>query len=441
MQSRLGGGEGVEGLYGSLRGSHMQRILDCMRAHCGLDATSIVVDVGAGLGRPLLHAMVGMGVAGAHGIEVDGVKCLKAAAFLRQAATTLERRGMLPPGAALPVPTIEHSDVQRVRSLDPATHAYSFWEGVPADARLAFGRLMARSTTLRCVAVVQRHMRSPDPAASMDEWYGFGGLTLVGAFPVAMSGSGQFQAYVFRRAVVGARRGRAAAPAVAVVQAAPAAASVPRSAARGAKMGRHVGGPAGVEQAVGGRVRKPRQVAAPTLAVPAAGPKRRGRPPGTRRPPPTPPIAPPSPDVRQPRLRHSTILQRGGDELETTGHATSPAQPRSKKKAPRAAAAAHMPRCAGVRKPRQQPASGVGDEVAAQQLHCLRSRRGSSPARTGAPAGVSTPARGARRGLRGSGGCSALEHSRATTRSAVKMVDARYPKDGLKVRELLFADN
>ena len=47
----------------------------------------------------------------------------------------------------------------QVRSLDPCTHAYSFWEGVPIDGKAAFGALFAASRTLRSVAVVQRAIR------------------------------------------------------------------------------------------------------------------------------------------------------------------------------------------------------------------------------------------------------------------------------------------
>ena len=93
LQNKLGGGEGVEGLYGSIKRSGMdkvrrrrrmrkacrdgrlehrslactarvpecvslspnflftQQVLECMRAKCGLDAASVLVDIGAGLGR------------------------------------------------------------------------------------------------------------------------------------------------------------------------------------------------------------------------------------------------------------------------------------------------------------------------------------------------------------------------------------------------------
>lgn len=51
VQSRLGGGEGVEGIYGSITQTGMQKIFDSMRHNCGLDKSSTLVDIGAGLGR------------------------------------------------------------------------------------------------------------------------------------------------------------------------------------------------------------------------------------------------------------------------------------------------------------------------------------------------------------------------------------------------------
>ena len=50
-QGKLGGGEGIEGLYGSITRSGMQKILDCLVTSSRLTQTSHVVDVGAGLGR------------------------------------------------------------------------------------------------------------------------------------------------------------------------------------------------------------------------------------------------------------------------------------------------------------------------------------------------------------------------------------------------------
>lgn len=200
IENKLGGGEGVEGLYGSIKKGGMDRVLECMRQKCGLDARSVLVDVGAGLGRPLMHALLSPGIAGARGIEIDRIKCDKAAAFLRQAIAQLARRGVIQDAQVAP-PEIECSAIERVRSLDPCTHAYSFWEGVPVDGKAGFGRLFAASRTLRSVAVVQRAIRTC-PVAYMAD-LGFGELVLVGSFAVSMSGSGRsFTAYVFNKAAL-----------------------------------------------------------------------------------------------------------------------------------------------------------------------------------------------------------------------------------------------
>ena len=109
-------------------------------------------------------------------------------------------------------------------TLEPATHAYSFWEGIPLEGRAAFGRLFRSSASLHSVVVVQRAiryaewlplrlkllmystssthhfsntcnhphlctLRGGDPAAVMAE-LGFGPLLLITSFAVTMSGSG-----------------------------------------------------------------------------------------------------------------------------------------------------------------------------------------------------------------------------------------------------------
>ena len=143
---------------------------------------------------PLLHALA-YGVAAASGVEVDGVKVEKAVAFAQRTVDALAARGHV----LGPPPDMQCAPIESLPSLDPATHAYSFWEGVPPGARAAFGALAAASASLRGVAVVQRALRGRCPAAFM-HGLGFAGLTLVDAFPVTMSGSGRaFTAYVFAR--------------------------------------------------------------------------------------------------------------------------------------------------------------------------------------------------------------------------------------------------
>jgi len=200
MQNNIGGGEGVEGLYGSIRGASMEKILQCMKKRCNLDDKSHLLDVGSGLCRPLVHAMVTAHVGQTTGVEIDRIKCMKAEAFCSQMKKQVygKKYGV---ACTVSMPEIRCSSIEDMKSLDPATHAYSFWEGVPVEARVRFGRLFSSSKTLKSLAIVQRSMRKEDPAEEMDALYGFGALVLVGTFPVSMSGSGRnFMAYVFNKA-------------------------------------------------------------------------------------------------------------------------------------------------------------------------------------------------------------------------------------------------
>jgi hypothetical protein len=47
----MGGGEGTVGVYGSIARPGMQKVLDALRCHTGMSGSSILVDVGSGLGR------------------------------------------------------------------------------------------------------------------------------------------------------------------------------------------------------------------------------------------------------------------------------------------------------------------------------------------------------------------------------------------------------
>ena len=202
MQNKLGGGEGIQGLYGSINQSGMKKVINCLQQFCNLNSSSHLVDIGAGLGRPLLHALVSPGIASAHGIEIDCIKCDKAEVFLKQTALVLGRRVDLKQD--LPIPTITCASIEDISTLEPFSHAYSFWEGVPADARAAFGKLFAESSTLHSVAVVQRAIRGTNPEIVMEEDYSFGQVALMGSFAVSMSGSGQtFTCYVFRKKIDG----------------------------------------------------------------------------------------------------------------------------------------------------------------------------------------------------------------------------------------------
>ena len=50
-QNKLGGGEGIEGLYGSITQASMQKVINCLQYNTSLDSRSVFIDIGAGLGR------------------------------------------------------------------------------------------------------------------------------------------------------------------------------------------------------------------------------------------------------------------------------------------------------------------------------------------------------------------------------------------------------
>ncbi|KAK9822757.1 hypothetical protein WJX74_005268 [Apatococcus lobatus] len=195
VESNLGGGEGLEGIYGTLTRHYMQLVLDALETHCGLAASSSLIDVGSGLGRPLMHACVSHGLTACHGIEIDFIKCAKANAFVALSAQRLKTKMA---GPAIALPSIQCCPIEEVPELT-ASHVFSFWEGIPTQARCALGRLVAASPSVQGVAVCQRAMRGGHPEAVMQEM-GFGSLKLVETFPVSMAGRGQrFVAYIFSR--------------------------------------------------------------------------------------------------------------------------------------------------------------------------------------------------------------------------------------------------
>jgi len=199
VENNIGGGEGVEGLYGSITGASMERVLRSMETLTGLHTKqqpTVLMDVGSGLCRPLIHALVTGRASSCTGVEVDSIKCVKAEAFSTQVKRRIVKKGMnFKSDWDM---DIVCSGIESLGTLNPVTHVYSFWEGVPVDARLGLGRLFKESRTALSICVVQRAMRHDSPAEVMDEEYGFGPLQLLDSFRVSMSGSGRsFMAYVF----------------------------------------------------------------------------------------------------------------------------------------------------------------------------------------------------------------------------------------------------
>lgn len=163
------------------------------------------MDVGSGLCRPLIHALATGRVAACRGVEIDRVKCQKAEAFIELTKKRMRAKGLEGLSCDFSVEVV-NEPIEQIKSLDPVTHVYSFWEGVPAGARAGLGKLFRESRTTRAICVVQRAMRC-EPTSFMAEEYGFGPLHLVDTRKVTMSGSGRsFTAYVFSKEALGVKR-------------------------------------------------------------------------------------------------------------------------------------------------------------------------------------------------------------------------------------------
>ena len=243
-----------------------------LAAHTGLGPSSALVDIGAGIGRPLLHATQAPGVAAAWGVEIDPVKCSKGRALVDLVTRDLAAAGLLAApastaSAAAARPALVCAPVEALATLAPATHAYAAWEGMPRSAKAAFGALFAAAPGLGAVAVVQRAFRRA-PAAEMAE-LGFGPLELLATFPVHLAGSQcQLNAYIFakpgrRGSSGGGGSGGGALAAEPAVAAAAAEVAAGRKKAAPAAAGAAAAG----GQRRGGGKRKPAAAAAATAAA------------------------------------------------------------------------------------------------------------------------------------------------------------------------------
>jgi hypothetical protein len=82
-QADCGGGEGGSvGMYGTLKTKTTSVLLFLLALLTGLGPTSVLVDAGAGLGKPLVHAVL-LGIGRAWGFEIDGRKVEKSQTYMR----------------------------------------------------------------------------------------------------------------------------------------------------------------------------------------------------------------------------------------------------------------------------------------------------------------------------------------------------------------------
>lgn len=191
VERSIGGDSGLIGMSGSVARPDMTRILAAFQVSL---PASHFLDVGSGLGRPMLHALLA-GAAQVSGIEFDAMKHGKSQTVISRVLPLCDQ-----------VRTCcHHVDVLNLRSLADLdtgfTHVFSFWEGINMDAREAVARLVTQDWnqggSITSLAFVQEHVHGLD--SYMHELGFPQELALVDTFPVTMIGSAsKFRAYIFR---------------------------------------------------------------------------------------------------------------------------------------------------------------------------------------------------------------------------------------------------
>ncbi len=123
----------------------MQKILEVMKEHCGLNEESVFMDIGSGLGKPCLHASLFPGVHRAMGVEIEPLRHQLALANLNRAM--LEPFG--DPAIKRPCVVFRSQDIMYVGDLFPFTHIFQFDVAFPQYTMCHIAELFNRSSSTR----------------------------------------------------------------------------------------------------------------------------------------------------------------------------------------------------------------------------------------------------------------------------------------------------
>ena len=120
----------------------MHTILHYLVTHCQLNATSTFVDVGSGIGKPVLHSALYTQPQYAIGIEIAQSQWMLAV------STVLAQRHHLQNTTPPPISYI-HADINAIHSLNPCTHLYMFDVGFPDDLYQHIAVVIRHTPTIR----------------------------------------------------------------------------------------------------------------------------------------------------------------------------------------------------------------------------------------------------------------------------------------------------
>mmetsp|Transcript_25622 Transcript_25622/g.37867 ORF Transcript_25622/g.37867 Transcript_25622/m.37867 type:complete len:364 (+) Transcript_25622:129-1220(+) len=122
----IGGNGSFGAIYGELTTGSMQKMVNLMKEHTGLDKNSKFIDVGSGIGKPNLHVNEDPGVDFSYGIEMERSRWLLGLCALKAVLSkALDKKDL---GQRC---IFEHGNIKQASTFDPFTHVYMFSIGFP----------------------------------------------------------------------------------------------------------------------------------------------------------------------------------------------------------------------------------------------------------------------------------------------------------------------
>jgi Histone methylation protein DOT1 len=139
LTGSIGGNASMGPIYGELTMGSMQKMINLMKLHTGLDHNSYFIDVGSGIGKPNLHVAQDPGVRASYGIEVEhsrwllGMSCLRGVLDLASSQTAhmgnVDDNDDDNIGGTTLVGhrcIFDNKDILHAKSFNPFTHVYMF---------------------------------------------------------------------------------------------------------------------------------------------------------------------------------------------------------------------------------------------------------------------------------------------------------------------------
>lgn len=117
----VGGNGSFGAIYGELTKGSMQKMVNLMKEHTGLDENSKFIDVGSGIGKPNLHVNEDPGVAFSYGIEMERSRWLLGLSALKAVLTKARDKKDLGQKCIF-----HHGNIKQAKTFDPFTHVYMF---------------------------------------------------------------------------------------------------------------------------------------------------------------------------------------------------------------------------------------------------------------------------------------------------------------------------